>query len=140
VLVTIDFPQNKSLVPANFVTRNQALQKTYSVTGYPTYILLSSDGQRRLGKLGASRDATPQKFIESVKQLTRPEQIAKLNDADKETYDGLAKEREKIQTELQAWLDTKPDLKNAVIKRKQDDFQKRIDVVDKKIDAFFEKR
>ena len=140
VLVTIDFPQNKSLVPANYVARNQALQKTHGVSGYPTYILLSSDGQRKLGRLGASRDVTPQKFIDSVKKVTKSEQIEKLSDADRATYDELAGERTKIQEEQKAWLDTKPDLKNAVAKRKQDDFQRRIDAVDKKINAFLDKR
>ncbi|MCL1857286.1 MAG: thioredoxin family protein [Kiritimatiellaeota bacterium] len=135
VLVTIDFPQNKSLVPAKYVERNKALQTEYKVSGYPTYILVSSDGTKRLGKLGASREATPQTFIASVNDLLKPERIAKLGEEDKAAYDGFLAEQAAIKAEYQAWLDTKPNLKNALEKRKQDDFQKRIAAVDAKINA-----
>ena len=138
VLVTIDFPQKNSLVPANFAMRNSALQRYYKIKGYPTYILLSSDG-RELGRLVGGCHPL-QNFIDSVSKIVNPElianeQIAKLGDTDKMTYDVFAREREEIQDELQAWLDTKPNLVNALMKRKHDDFYKRIDAVGKKIDT-----
>jgi thiol:disulfide interchange protein len=58
VLVFIDFPQDK------------ALSKQFGVRGYPTYILLASDGATRLGQLGASRNATPEAFIADIRKLT----------------------------------------------------------------------
>ena len=72
VLVTIDFPQDKTRVPMHFVARNQKLSETYGVRGYPTYIVLGADGTTRLGQLGASRDASPSSFIGELKKLTAP--------------------------------------------------------------------
>lgn len=72
VLVYIDFPQDKTLVPMHFVARNQKLSETYGVRGYPTYIVLGADGTTRLGQLGASRDASPSSFIGELKKLTAP--------------------------------------------------------------------
>ena len=70
VLVTIDFPRDKTLVPMHFVARNQKLSEAYGVQGYPTYIVLGSDGATRLGQLGASRDASPSSFIGELKKVT----------------------------------------------------------------------
>jgi len=69
VLAYIDFPRNKSLVPPKFVERNQELKSTHKVSGYPTYILLASDGETVLGRLGAAREITPEIFISRVKAL-----------------------------------------------------------------------
>jgi len=70
LLVYIDFPQDKSLVPMHFVARNKTLSESFGVRGYPTYILLAADGATRLGQLGASRTATPESFIADIKKLT----------------------------------------------------------------------
>ncbi|MCL1910052.1 MAG: ATP-binding protein [Kiritimatiellaeota bacterium] len=80
VLVTIDFPQNKALVPAKYVDRNKALQTAHKVSGYPTYVVLAADGTKTLGRLGASREATPQTFIASVDALLKPGRIAALSE------------------------------------------------------------
>ena len=69
VLVWVDFPQNKKLVPEQFVKQNEALGKKFGVQGYPTYIVLNSDAESLLGELGASRDATPEKFMAKLKPL-----------------------------------------------------------------------
>jgi len=70
VMVLIDFPRDKSLVPAEYVARNEGLLKKYSVAGFPTFILLSSDAQAVLGQLGNSRNATPKSFIAEIEALT----------------------------------------------------------------------
>jgi thiol:disulfide interchange protein len=70
VLVFIDFPRDKTLVPMHFVSRNEALSRQFGVEGYPTYILLATDGATRLGQLGASRNATPEAFIADIRKLT----------------------------------------------------------------------
>ncbi|NLF86042.1 MAG: thioredoxin family protein [Lentisphaerae bacterium] len=70
VLVFIDFPRDKTLVPMHLVSRNEALSRQFGVEGYPTYILLAADGSTRLGQLGASRDATPEAFIADIRKLT----------------------------------------------------------------------
>lgn len=70
-LVLIDFPRDKSLVPAEYAARNEGLMKKYAVPGFPTFILLSPDAKTVLGQLGASRDATPESFIAEIEALTR---------------------------------------------------------------------
>lgn len=65
----IDFPNDKTRVPMGYVSRNRDLSEKYGIEGFPTYILLSSDGEKVLGQLGASRDATPEKFIKQVERL-----------------------------------------------------------------------
>ncbi|HNX35583.1 MAG TPA: thioredoxin family protein [Kiritimatiellia bacterium] len=69
LLVWIDFPTDKSLVPEKFVPRNKALSETYGIKGYPTYIVLDDDGQSVLGQLGADSEITPKKFIGSLNAL-----------------------------------------------------------------------
>lgn len=69
LLVWIDFPKDKTLVPEKFVARNRALSETYGVEGYPSYILLDDDGQTKLGQLGADQEISPDKFIGNLKQL-----------------------------------------------------------------------
>lgn len=70
LLVWIDFPKDKSLVPEKFVAANEKLSEEYGVRGYPTYIVLDDDGKSVLGQLGADREATPAKFIQGIKGLT----------------------------------------------------------------------
>jgi protein disulfide-isomerase len=44
VLVKLDFPRKKQ-PPLPVLSQNRALQKQYSIQGYPTYILLDSSGK-----------------------------------------------------------------------------------------------
>jgi chromosome segregation ATPase len=69
MLVWIDFPNDKSLVPEKFVARNKALSEQYGVEGFPTYVVLDDDGKSELGRLGADRGATPEQFISQAKAL-----------------------------------------------------------------------
>jgi len=80
LLVWIDFPQDKALVPEKFVARNQALAKQFGVEGYPAYILLDDDGKSLLGQLGADREVTPGGFMAQVREVlsNRPVEVEKL--------------------------------------------------------------
>lgn len=69
VLVWLDFPSNKDLVPEKYVERNKQLASEFGVRGFPTYIILDSEGKERLGKMGASREATPKAFIEELEEI-----------------------------------------------------------------------
>ena len=69
VLAFIDFPQNKKLVPKEYVERNRKLSDKYGVRGYPTYIVVDPADGKVLGKLGASRDAKPEKFIAELEEI-----------------------------------------------------------------------
>lgn len=109
VTVFIDFPKDKALVPAKRAEANKALSEKMEVKGYPTYILLAPDGEKRLGKLGASRDATPGSFIQGIKRVIEwPEKIAKLSPEDKALYNTAKADMDKVQQELKTWLETKP--------------------------------
>ncbi len=68
VLVLIDFPQDESLVPAAYRERNQKLQQKWMVRGFPTFLLLDSDGENALGKLGIMPDDSVEDFVERVKK------------------------------------------------------------------------
>ena len=63
MLVTLDFPRDKSIVPAKWVGRNNELKGKFGIRGYPSYVVLDKDGETKLGQLGASRGATPKDFI-----------------------------------------------------------------------------
>merc|ERR550514_344036 len=70
VMVYIDFPSNKKLVPKKYRKRNNNLSSKYQVKGYPTYIVLDSK-LNKLGKLGAGQNKICQSFINEIQDLTR---------------------------------------------------------------------
>lgn len=69
VLVWIDFPKDRAKLPAGMEGRNAGLAKTYGVRGYPTFVVLSPEG-KEIGRLGASRDASPESFIGQLNGIT----------------------------------------------------------------------
>ena len=82
-LVTLDFPRDESKVPDEYKDRNRALKAKYHVRGYPTYVVVDAQG-RKLGQLGASRDATPAEFIRQLRGVleSAPPASAPSSDAD----------------------------------------------------------
>jgi thioredoxin-related protein len=65
-LVTLDFP-NAVPQPPSIKTQNKQLQKKYKVDGFPTFILLSSDGRvlwKQVGYLAGG----PQAFIGEIQK------------------------------------------------------------------------
>ncbi|NCA82860.1 MAG: thioredoxin family protein [Opitutae bacterium] len=115
VLVWIDFPKDKRLVPAAFVEQNQRLSREFDVGGYPTYILLDPDGQTRLGQAGASREATPESFIEELEtlRLASDKSVAalkeKMTDDRKAELDQAQAARDAAAKELEDWIQTQPE-------------------------------
>ena len=89
VLVSLDFPRGKNVktVPDAFKERNKKLASEYGVGGFPTYFVLSPSGAR-LGRMGASRDATAEKFLEDLREIlsTGMERLAaaRLSPAERE--------------------------------------------------------
>ena len=139
VTVFIDFPKDKTLVPEKFVERNKELSKKFSVRGYPSYILLASDGEKQIGQLGASRSATPKSFIlDMQKQIDWPKKIAKLPPKDKAEYDKVMADVEVVEKEMRAWLETKPkkneenDKKHASFVKRMSEFQQALDEIIKR--------
>jgi protein disulfide-isomerase len=66
VLVELDFPKNKSQSTKTKET-NKALREKYGVRGYPTIIVLNSEG-KKVGELGYV-EGGPEAFIAEVKKL-----------------------------------------------------------------------
>lgn len=66
VLVTIDFPNDTTIVPEHFVARNEELAKKFEIQGFPTYVLLKSDASTEVARLGAGRNKTAASFIGEV--------------------------------------------------------------------------
>ena len=66
MLVTLDFPNDKSIVPKKYVARNAKLKQEFGAEGYPTYIVLDYDGKTKLGQLGAGRETTSASFVGEV--------------------------------------------------------------------------
>ena len=71
VLVTIDFPRDKSIVPEKFQARNKELGSKYGIRGVPTFVILSPDGQKELGRLQAGKDKTVDSFIDEIKGVLK---------------------------------------------------------------------
>jgi len=67
VLVFLDFPSDKSLVPAAAAKRNAELAKKYGISGYPTVLLLDAQG-KVLAQTGY-RKGGPEKYIAHLKGL-----------------------------------------------------------------------
>ena len=68
VPVEVDFP-NKKQQPAELKKANQALQKKYDIKGYPTVIVLDSNGNK-VGELGYEPGG-PKPFIAQLDKLKK---------------------------------------------------------------------
>lgn len=140
VLVFIDFPRDKTLVPEKRVEANKALSKQFGVKGYPTYIVLASDGEKQLGTLGADRDMTPEKFIRGIKQAVEwPAKLAKLSPEDKASHDKAKAGIAKVEKELKAWIETKPE-RNEENNKKFSTFMEQISAFNKEIEAIMDRQ
>lgn len=69
MMVLIDSPQDKSLVPEKYVERNSTLGKQYNIQYLPTFIILDCDGKTELGRPSGGEDKTPESFIGEIKQV-----------------------------------------------------------------------
>ncbi len=66
VLIEVDFPQLKPL-PKKRQERNNELAKEYKIEGYPTVVVLSSEG-KEIGRLGYM-EGGPEAFVTALKEL-----------------------------------------------------------------------
>lgn len=115
ILVWLDFPQDKTLVPEAFVERNNRLLQEFEIGGFPTYILLDSDGQTRLGQAGASRDVNPERFIAALEDILRASDKAiaalkeKLTDEQKTAIDEAKAALDLARQKLDDWVASEPE-------------------------------
>ena len=68
VLFEADFPRRKEL-PAELMEQNQRLAMKYQIQGFPTIVVLNSDG-KELAQLGYMRGG-PQAFIAQLEKLPK---------------------------------------------------------------------
>ncbi|MCH2063657.1 MAG: thioredoxin family protein [Roseibacillus sp.] len=120
LLVTLDFPRDKSIVPEKYVERNEKLQEQFGVRGFPTYVVLDNDGKTKLGQLGAGRDKTPSTFIDEFKGVALMsagsiEAFLKANPDKAEAYKAAIAELRDAEKKLEVakkplndWLKTRP--------------------------------
>lgn len=77
MLVTLDYPRFTDTVPEEYKKRNNNLMVQHRIQGFPTYVVTDAEG-KVLGQLGASRDASVDKFTKDFEALvgTMPEKVA----------------------------------------------------------------
>ena len=114
LLVTLDFPKDKTIVPEKYVARNEELKKEFEIRGYPTYVILDSDGTTKIGQLGAGKDKTPESFIAEFKSAVRLspaniEAYVKANPDKAEAYKSAIQGVEDARKTLADWIATKPE-------------------------------
>jgi thioredoxin-related protein len=140
VLVTIDFPKDKTIVPEKYVSRNNELKDQFGVRGYPTYVVLDSDGKTKLGQLGAGKDKTPANFIEEFKAVVRmsPANIdayIKANPDKADAYKAAIAEDKAATQALSEWIATGPE-RTEENNKKFTDLQARIKAAAEKLKGF----
>ncbi len=140
LLVTLDFPKDKNIVPEKYVSRNNALKEQFGVRGYPTYVVLDSDGKSKIGQLGAGRDKTPASFIEEFKGVVRMSAsgigaFIKANPDKADAYKAAIKESKDAKDALNNWIATKPQ-RNEENNKKFAAFQERIKAATAKLQDF----
>ena len=140
ILVTLDFPNDKSIVPKKYVERNQKLQTEFGVKGFPTYVVLDSDGKTKLGQLGAGKEKTPSTFIEEFKGVVRMSAPAiaayiKANPDKAKAYKGAIAESKAAEKALMTWIETRPP-RNEENMEKFKAFQERIKKAEEALKGF----
>lgn len=141
VLVTLDFPNDKSIVPADYVARNEKLSETFGVQGYPTYVVLDSDGKTQIGQLGASKEATPKDFIEKFKTALKMSEGAieakatELGAEKGKAYKEAIAGYRAATKELKDWIATRPQ-RNEENNKKFESFKAAIAAAKEKMDSF----
>ena len=111
ILVTLDFPR-KTKLSEKMANRNNKLAQEMGVRGYPTYIILDSDGQTKLGQLGAGKEKTSNSFIDEVNNVIKYSKAGienfanTLSSEDKANYLSLYSEMKKIENDRNEWAKT----------------------------------
>ena len=140
VLVTLDFPKDDSIVPEKYKGRNRELQTQFGVGGYPTYVVLDTDGKSILGKLGAGRDKTPASFIKEFQGLIKLSAgsvaaYVKSNPDKADAYKKAISELKESKDALKTWLATRPK-RTPENTKKFEAFNKRIKDATGKFETF----
>ncbi|PCJ51606.1 MAG: hypothetical protein COA79_25765 [Planctomycetota bacterium] len=105
LMVYIDFPSDKKRVPSKYVERNDSLKDKYSITDFPTFIILDIDGETILGRTGAGEEDSPSTFIGELSSFCKytdanvQKYIKKLKSNDQKAYLEIVSKLSKSKTE-----------------------------------------
>jgi thioredoxin-related protein len=140
ILVTLDYPRDKSIVPEKYRARNNGLKGQFGIQGYPTYIILESDGETKIGQLGAGQDKTAESFIKEFQNAmkTSAAYVEELAEKDPEKAAALKAaiaESKAAHKALNDWLSTRPQ-RTPENEKLFDDFIKRIEEADQVLAEF----
>lgn len=141
ILVTLDFPRDKSIVPEKFVSQNEELKGKFGIRGYPSYVLLDSDAETKIGQLGAGREKTPASFIEEVEGVLQFRQsiidakVEALGETKGAEYLASMEAFRSAESALKDWLATRPE-RNDENNQKFEGFQKAIEEAREKMTSF----
>lgn len=140
LLVTLDFPKDKSIVPEKYVKRNEELKNQFSVLGFPTYVILDTNGETKIGQLGAGREKTPDSFIAEFKSVVRMsessiEAYLKANPDKADEYKAAIQGVKDAKKALTDWIATGPQ-RNEENNKKYADFMKSIKDAEEKLSKF----
>lgn len=140
VLVTIDFPQDKLKVPEKYQARNTELKDEFQIEGFPTYVVVDSDGKTVLGQLGAGREKTPETFIKEFEGVARfsasnIEAYSTANPDKADAFKSAITDFKKIEGELKTWIATGPE-RNEANNKIYGDFQSKLQAAAEKLDGF----
>jgi len=142
VLVTLDYPNDPTIVPEEYKDRNQELQSAYGVRALPTYVLLEPGEEAELTRLGASDDATPDSFTDKINVALRThplwiERFVEEHPQRAEEFLAAVEEREGKLDELEEWLRTQPERTRAN-ERKFENLQYEIEQTGERINEIWE--
>lgn len=112
VTALVDFPRDESRVPEKWRGRNEALAKKYAVRGFPTFVVLSPNGSE-IGRLGASRGATPKSFVDAfttlVSSAPAPSPGKTLSEEDERELAALSDKVAALQSAIDGYAKTATD-------------------------------
>ncbi len=127
ILVWLDFPSNKELVPAEIAARNAELGDQYKVEGFPTYVILSAEG-KEIGRMSALRDYTAEKFIKDYEKVLMKPRLQSL--LAPEVYADYLATKEQIDAVIE-----KADAEGVAFRQRMKQYQQEVDALVKKLKA-----
>ena len=120
VLVTIDRPEDVSLVPKKYRKRNAQLHETLNIQAVPAYVLFDSDGQTILSRFGIPpQGVSASAFLAQVSAALRhrPAQIDTfvqgMTEQEARTYRDLLAQQRETRDQFEKWLKTNPPRNDA---------------------------
>lgn len=114
LLVNIDVPRDRTLIPPDRMARNERLSTEYEIEGMPTVIMLDADGTTVLGRVNVTEQTNPYNFIADVGDQLRfrkseMERVtSRLSKEDAAEYRKQAERFKALMQEFQEWIGGQP--------------------------------